>query len=692
MPNIADHIARTTGCHLIEGASDNNAKALLHSAQIMDCRLQKHLYDGVVGMIDNQALGCQLTATHLKTLAAVANKSLLLSRSSPRTSSTLGEFEYMCKRYAGLLEGKRSETSHTAPGKFTCINKQPKSREFPNAKPRHTLWQHGDETYEFLTWMSNEELNRVQGRFATHEGIWGVTSEKHRTKPLHGELRTENKITLGRGAFGTVALARHVQSDTYVALKKSHPIVLDDGHVMHPKTLSIIPRVNDGTRSGIATVFLSEYLYSSSAAKTAQHGRLEKSTYTMLELGICDLQKMFDWLPLLRYLTDPANIQKDHWLRTLAELVKLDPNAAGNSRAMESPQALLNAVVERIEGMVRLSGSTFGNPETVRKFMNRLAYQMLESVNQMHLAGYAHNDIKPNNFVVATTANGLLRVKLVDFDLSDKINEKIGVPRDVYAKLFSAPQVQSTEANNNPRLNDAYSLGCSIKALDGETLPELLQRREQATGRKNEFGESLATSMLKAATGDRLLISANRHKPVRHRREIEALHDNLPELAGLHTISDLLCHPHAGKRYSVEQAMRSPPFNQPDGMLSEREFSDMLSQALRHARIIEKLQTSNQTNPANDLQAMIKDCEQTMKSFTIREFNRANTMAHLESRALARRGRTELLSRSEAVDNQIMEGNAEAHMRRLGRSLNPANLFKSKDRKEAEYSYKPRRP
>lgn len=687
MPIIADHIARTTGCNLLDGSSVENARALNKAAQTTDCRLQKHLYEGVVGFDANRPLGSQLTIANLRTLSAIATRSLQLFRDSPRTSSVVAEFGYMCDKYAELLECSRRDPRNG----FEALNKQTTNAEYPNAVPRHTLWQHGPDTYELLTWMSDEEIERVQNRFARYDGIRGLTTEKTRLRRLHGELRQESKVTLGKGAFGTVALARHVQSDTYLALKKAHPIILADGEVIHPKPLSILPRVNDGTRSGIATVFLSEPGFSTSVSRALTHGLREQSVYTMLELGVCDLQKLFDWLSYLRYLTHPDNVGAPDWQANLEHIFGINPNGAGNSQVRRSATALADAATQRMEAVVRLSGSSFADPEKVRRFMNRLAFQMLESVNQMHQAGFAHNDIKPNNFVVATGPNGYLRVKLVDFDMSANIGNTIGVPREIYAKLYAAPQVQSTESNNNPRLNDAYSVGCSIKALEGATTMELIERRAMATGRRDEFGESIASRLVKSATGAPLVFSANRNKPVMHRREIEALHRHLPEFADLHTISDLLCHPNSGKRYRIDEAMNAPPFNQPEAMLDEREFSDMLGQAIRHTRLIEQLHTSNQPTATNVLEAALLDANSAIEALSISSTNTLNATRHLESRARSRQSTQELIARRQIMERDVQDGNTEANIRRIGRALNPVNLLKSKDRKEAEYSYKSRR-
>lgn len=682
MPNAVDHIARTTGCHPAEVPTPRQAQALYRQARSIDSQLLKHLYDGVVGVADNRSLGDQLTIAHLQTLAAVATESGFLAQPGTRAATTLAEFGHMCGAYARLLSfAAQASAAHGQP-MVSLLNKQPERAALPNATTRHSLLHDGNNTYEILTWMSDPELQRVQARFASHGGLWGLNSTKSRTRYLHGESRTEHKFRLGAGRFGTVSLARHVQSDTYVALKKSHPVNLANGRVVIPTKLNIIPRLNDGSCDAIARVFLSHHGLSSSAGCQAapNHGP-GQSTYTFMELGVCNLQQLFNQLPTLRFIGDPANAQNATWMEILANQLQPDPQVAGNQEAMRAAGA------NHIEALKRVSADPFSQKETVRKFINRMAYQMLESVYRMHRAGYAHNDIKPDNFVVARTAQGHLRIKLIDFDLSDAISNGIGVPRPFYATLFSAPQVRSRGLTNNPSLNDAYSAGCSLKALDGETVVEQIQRHALATKQENRFGERDGLRLIKKAVGEPLLVSSNQRKPVVHRRSVEALHQQLPEMAGIHSISDLLCHPHAGKRYSVEKAIHAPPFNQPDSMLDEAAFSDLLNRVIQQARFAEQMLPQQPSTPNEADPALLNALQQTLTALAIRDINRNSALAHLEERTVARMGRAEMNARLAHMQHQVTEGSAAAHMRRLGRVLNPLHFFKSADQKEAEYTY-----
>jgi serine/threonine-protein kinase PknK len=80
---------------------------------------------------------------------------------------------------------------------------------------------------------------------------------------------------------------------------------------------------------------------------------------------------------------------------------------------------------------------------------------------ELHAAGLAHGDVKPQNVLVESRADGT-RARLVDLGLSGSANEAL--PRGG-TRRYLAPEVMDGSARGDARLRDLFALGLSIAEL-----------------------------------------------------------------------------------------------------------------------------------------------------------------------------------------------------------------------------------
>lgn len=650
MPNVQVHeyLRQQIGIDPNQPHRSRDVHALLKAAQNLNSKLGCVLYNAVVKLDGNVVLtGPPLTAQQLDAL----RKTALVARNQPNCPEDLRgviqDFAGAAHRYSNFL----SQGDDQAKNVSNVINKQLRLavKEGTHATPRHTLLRRGNEIYEVLTWMTKEEAARMEGRFADTNGLFSIEAERSRYRDW-GELSfKEFKVTLGSGAFGAARVARQTSTDQYMVLKKVHP--KDVGP--RPAPTPIVRRVNDGSLSGVSRVYDS-FMAHSTRGGGDRH--VELSAYTLSEIGVVDTHKFISIFSMMSYALNTENPSEP-----LLDLIR--------QTMVESDDPL-----ERMQKVVRLATNPCSNPETVRLFRNTFAQQMLQAVQQMHLRDRAHNDIKPDNFVLAYDQNKLLRVKLIDFDLNASVKESVGKARDVYAAAFSAPQVSSGEINNQADRNDAYSMGCTLRLLNGESIERLVVQRlivkEKIRDSKNHL-----------------------IKPVEDRRSIESRFAKLPELTTLSDLVDLLSHPHSGKRYTITEALESPLFTQPGSLLSPSQFSEMAEKIIRQGYLIPR--------DLIDQLGVIQQLEQAMGdrpgSSTSTPFGTmASVLSKQDDHLLIERyiqthGEKKLRTQMDKAKSLAASENGLTALTRGMRQLSISHHLKSAAEREAGYVYKPPR-
>lgn len=651
MPNIqvADYLKQEIGINPNHFDRTENTEALIQAATRLGHDLSGVLYNAIVKLDGNVVLhGPPLSAQQLHVLKEVAKIATKQTNCPKKSRQIIQDFGGAALRYADFLTNDFGSSIRVS----NVINKQVREAKTwgTNATPKHTLNRHGNEVYELLTWMTPSEIKRLEDQYPKTDGLFSMDLERSRNRKWGNNEFAEYKVTLGSGGFGSARIARRVRDDQYMVLKKVHP--QDVGP--QPAPIAILRGVNDGSSSGISRV------YDSFIANSSRRGgnfHVEASSYTLSEIGIIDTEKFIDIFSVMSYALNPEYARQG-----LAK--SLRASMLGSTDDIDD-------TLSQLSSAARLGTNPCNNPERVRQFRNTFAYQMLEAVHQMHQRGRAHNDIKPNNFVLAYDSKNLLRVKLIDFDMNASVKETIGIPRDVYATAFSAPQVSSNGANNQADLNDAYSMGCTLRLLNGEPLEALILQRMLVKGEiRDQKNKKI--------------------KPVEDRRLIETRFIHLPELSTLQDIIGLLSHPHCGKRYTIAQAMQSPLFTQTNNMLSATQFSAMAEKIIRQGYLIPQARIQQLEVLQQCKRALAQQEDEDKDEIFGPMATALSQQDHklLTKRYIQNHGEQKLNHQLQKVEVQIAKDNRNAVLRRGLRQLNINHHLKSAAAREASYVYK----
>ena len=547
MPNVQvnQYLVQKIGIDTNQLNPNKDMRALIFAAIVLHKNLSRTLYYAVVQQHQDTALtGPALSALQIHDLYKVALRAKN-NRSCPRNiRNVINDFACAARHYSDFLALGDERAMNVS----SVINKQGRqaAERQTHATPRHTLWRRGSEIYEVLTWMTQKEIARINSRFPATNGLFSLNAERSRSNQWGDQKVVEHKVTLGSGAYGVARIARQVSSDQYMVLKKEHP----KGEGPKPLPTPIIQNINDGSQTGISQVYDSFMAYSTRGGGKAH---VEPSVYTLSEMGVIDTHKFISIFSIMTYA-----LNEENWSEELAKSF-FDEMVSGATD------------LETEQNRVRIKANPCSDPRLVRRFRNTFAQQMLQAVEQMHAQDRAHNDLKPDNFILAYDSEKLLHVKLIDLDSSSSIKESVGRPRKIYTKLFAAPQVSSNQADNRADLNDAYSMGCTLRMLNGEPIRMLALQRRIVRGEINAVDPN----------NQKVNLAENR-------RAIEGRFSKLPEMTCLADVIDLLCQPESGERYTISQALKSPLFSQQRNLLTRPQFTNMAEKIIRHGHLLSK--------------------------------------------------------------------------------------------------------
>ena len=96
-----------------------------------------------------------------------------------------------------------------------------------------------------------------------------------------------------------------------------------------------------------------------------------------------------------------------------------------------------------------------------------LLIQATKALDQMHAVGIVHRDVKPSNFLLATSKSGKLIVKLADLGLARSDNDDARLTRDnttLGTVDYISPEQARDSASADIR-SDLYSLGCTFYVM-----------------------------------------------------------------------------------------------------------------------------------------------------------------------------------------------------------------------------------
>ncbi|RAL23945.1 hypothetical protein DL240_07295 [Lujinxingia litoralis] len=103
-----------------------------------------------------------------------------------------------------------------------------------------------------------------------------------------------------------------------------------------------------------------------------------------------------------------------------------------------------------------------------------LALQILKGLHQIHLSGFVHRDIKPENIFLARAEDGSEAVKILDFGIAKRADQKSDPLLSVVGQIYGTPQYLAPEQAINPDVDhraDLYSLGVVLYECVTGSLP-----------------------------------------------------------------------------------------------------------------------------------------------------------------------------------------------------------------------------
>lgn len=104
----------------------------------------------------------------------------------------------------------------------------------------------------------------------------------------------------------------------------------------------------------------------------------------------------------------------------------------------------------------------------------KLALQVLKGLHQIHQSGFVHRDIKPENIFLARTPEGDEIVKILDFGIAKRADQKSDPLLSVVGQIYGTPQYLAPEQAVNPDVDhraDLYSLGVVLYECVTGSLP-----------------------------------------------------------------------------------------------------------------------------------------------------------------------------------------------------------------------------
>jgi serine/threonine protein kinase len=155
------------------------------------------------------------------------------------------------------------------------------------------------------------------------------------------------------------------------------------------------------------------------------------------------------------------------------------------SKALRSPHvARVYEFGESPEGHVFLSMELLRGEELYEK-LNRvkmltaqetahLALQILEGLHTIHASGFVHRDIKPENIYLVRNAEGRETVKILDFGIAKRQDQRSDPLLSVAGQIYGTPQYLAPEQALSPDVDtraDLYSLGVLMYEAVAGNLP-----------------------------------------------------------------------------------------------------------------------------------------------------------------------------------------------------------------------------
>ena len=552
------------------------------------------LYDAVVGVDRVQGRGfcrdsnlpARLGPDELDHLVDIAEKLEGQYSASTEQKSVLKNVAQMAFRYRALLSGELGGVSRRR-GRFGA---------------RHTLIRAKNGTvFEMTNSMQEAEIERFRRK--TNMRISAVEGSKPAPESPNAALKGR-KIGLGKGAFGTVRIARDIFNDQYVAVKKTHAVLVSQGTTIEidhavPSNYSMLPEPRKELLRSVSDAVIlpvSEVKALSKASvriareanfplKGADVIEAVKSIYTFSELGISAVENIYEGLNFAGAHFEGKTASSE---LSNAGLQVLADYAEQYGKTHTGSTAGLPNEIHRHNGkeLFALPDFPLNDSQKILKFRNTLARETLYALCRLHGIEFTHNDIKPQNIVLTQSPDGTVSAKLIDIDvIRDKLKVQSlrgGTP--FYRPPEASPRKISYFSPYDAEKGDGYAMGLSLRQISGHSRADTLLATQQQHAKaqlidlEGEYARTRGPALMQRILELRstlVHLSSRSATLVRNREEIG-------QAACLKDVSDLLMQVAPSDRITPRQAIDLEFFKNEDNFLSKKEFSD-------DARIIVRL-------------------------------------------------------------------------------------------------------
>lgn len=387
---------------------------------------------------------------------------------------------------------------------------------------RHTLMRgNRNHIYEMTNSMTQNEL----ALFKKKTKLLIDPTENLTTGYVQGNKKYAC-IEMGSGAFGKTRIARDINSDTFVAVKKAHPKLkasngrgfymdapegsnfyrikgdkqraigeipefvispFDECHVVS-KQSELAEKMNNfvpvstnqlqekiNTTKGLAQALddlgdnLDDFLTKMADSEFVGNKNSEKTLYGFSELGMTTVDGMINKFNVLRSYFES---RKDSELSAEAENLLMRYSREYDELSVIRVFGNETDRIFQALGMQRFTSSDFKLKDPVynQKFLNTLGKKMITALAKLNAYDITHQDIKPDNIVICQDDQGLISVKLIDIDLIQKISGERKQP-EAGCLAYMPPEALINERDGSISYTgdkgDAYAMGLTLRKILG---------------------------------------------------------------------------------------------------------------------------------------------------------------------------------------------------------------------------------
>jgi serine/threonine protein kinase len=595
-------------------------------------RVNEAVYDAMVGFDAQQ--GCafdrvanrpaRLSYAQLQNLARAAGHLYRRDSWSAGHADDLASVALAAEMYGDMMRGERKAISkrHASHGiRHSLVTSDTNRADNVD----------GGSIYEIMNTMNARERERFQRKSAIP-----VHAVESTVGPSANPGQHLAKVSLGAGAFGVVRIARNIKTDEFLAVKKAHPRLELVGTrkailpVAFPPTnyaemslqsrarlreledFIVVPENELPTASSksVRTDRLARQLNSRSNVAVRDLVRqpqlaelLEEYGYGAMESHIRQLQKQRTAPEIPDALTtysfsELGMMSVDQAVAALGELEAHFANHRSGADLSPSALQLMQCYAEKYApetvhgyGAARAASAAASGRKIFnradfhlkdadynRRFRNCIGRNLLRSIAALHRAGFAHQDIKPKNAILAHDRRGNTTVKLVDIDHVQHAAELTGGP-EVWTAQYKPMEVELEKPGIYDAVKgDGFSAGISLLMIAGVGDAAIADFRKQIEFEMylrapGEFGlddeDVLVVELSKLALTQR---------PVEGRILLRELGQNASPQS-LEDIAQLLTKPNLPARQTPQQVGRLPFLNDGRFLLDDVAFA-------RHAELI----------------------------------------------------------------------------------------------------------